>query len=103
MLKLIAQNDIPFSNSLIKAQNKLLKYRYLFKCQYKDIGELRKALDWIIPDYNNQRPHNSLNGLTPYEAFTGKTLEHLNFKNSIYLAKQNRLIENKKELCGICC
>ncbi len=101
--KLIAQKDIPFSNSLIEAQNKLLKYRYLFKCQYKDIGELRKALDWIIPDYNNQRPHNSLKGLTPYEAFTGKTFDHSDLQSKIKNAKQNRIIENKKDSCGICC
>ncbi len=100
--KLIAQKDIPFSNSLIEAQNKLLKYRYLFKCQYKDIGELRKALDWIIPDYNNQRPHHSLNGLTPYEVFTGKTIDHLNLQSNTKLAKQNRIIENTKERCVIC-
>lgn len=100
--KLIALKDIPFSNSLIEAQNKILKYRYLFKCQYQDIGALRNALDWIIPDYNDQRPHNSLKGLTPYEAFTGKTFDIEEHSDKMKQSKQNRLTENKKILCTIC-
>ncbi|MCF8380820.1 MAG: hypothetical protein K9H49_14705 [Bacteroidales bacterium] len=35
--KIIALKDIPFSNSLIEAQNKLLKYRYLFRQEYSNI------------------------------------------------------------------
>jgi putative transposase len=100
--KLIALKDIPFSNSLIEAQNKILKYRYLFKYQYQDIGALRNALDWIIPDYNDQRPHNSLKGLTPYEAFTGKTFDIEEHSDKMKQSKQNRLTENKKRLCEIC-
>ena len=44
--KLIALKNIPFSNSLIEAQNKLLKYRYLFRQEYSKIEELRKLLEW---------------------------------------------------------
>jgi len=55
--KLVALKDIPYSNSQIEAQNKLIKYRYLFKCQYQDIYALRKALEWIIQDYNHKRLH----------------------------------------------
>jgi putative transposase len=43
--KLIAQKDITFSNSVIEAQNKLIKYRYLFKQDFRDIHELRKGLE----------------------------------------------------------
>ncbi|MBI9067278.1 MAG: transposase [Salinivirgaceae bacterium] len=100
--KLIALKDIPFSNSLIEAQNKLLKYRYLFKCQYQDIGELRNVLNWIVPDYNNRRPHNSLKGLTPYEAFTGKTFDIGEQVQRMKQSRKNRITQNKKRLCEIC-
>lgn len=100
--KLIALKDIPFSNSLIEAQNKILKYRYLFKCQYQDIGALSNALHWIIPDYNDQKPHNFLKGLTPYEAFTRKTFDIEEYSDKMKQFKQNRLTENKKRLCAIC-
>ncbi len=49
--KLIAGKDIKFSNSIVEAQNKIIKYRYLFKHDFKDIHELRKLLDWIINNY----------------------------------------------------
>ena len=100
--KLVGLRDIPCSNSLIEAQNKLLKYRYLFKCQYQDIGALRRALDWIIPDYNNLRPHNSLKGLTPYESFTGKTFDTSEHRSKMERSRRNRLTKNKKRLCTIC-
>ncbi len=40
--KLVAQKDIPYSNSQIEVQNMLIKYRYLFKCQFQDIYALHK-------------------------------------------------------------
>ena len=94
--KLVALKDIPFSNSLIEAQNKLLKYRHLFKCQYQDIGALRNALNWIVPDYNDQRPHNSLKGLTPYEAYTGKTFDIEEHGDKMKQSRKNRLQKTRK-------
>ena len=49
--KLIAGKDIKFSNSIVEAQNKIIKYRYLFKHDFKDSHEIRNLLDWIIEDY----------------------------------------------------
>jgi putative transposase len=57
IIKLIALKDVPFSNSIVEAQNKLLKYYYLFKQQFYDINELRNKLKWIVDDYNYDRPH----------------------------------------------
>lgn len=102
IIKLIALKDVPFSNSVVEAQNKLLKYRYLFKNQVQDINELRSSLKWIVDDYNNNRPHISLNGLTPYEAYTGKTIDKMRFSAQIGQAKKDRLTQNRKELCIPC-
>jgi len=49
--KLIAGKDIKFSNSMVEAQNKIIKYFYLFKHDFNNIHELRNLLDRIIPDY----------------------------------------------------
>ena len=100
--KLIALRDIPFSNSLIEAQNKLLKYQYLFKNQVADINALRKTLEWVVKDYNDIRPHNALNGLTPLEAYTGKHPDVHSFRLKMKRAQQNRIMENTKSSCGIC-
>ena len=100
--KLIAQKDIRFSNSVIEAQNKLIKYRYLFKQDFRDIHELRKGLEWIVHDYNHNRPHISLQGLTPNEAATGEYVSRDKWHEQIIQAQINRLEENRKELCRIC-
>jgi putative transposase len=100
--KLIAQKDITFSNSIIEAQNKLIKYSYLFKQDFRDIHELRKGLEWIVIDYNHNRPHISLKGLTPCEAETGENVPKERWHKQILWARKFRLEENRRELCRIC-
>jgi len=100
--KLIAGKDIQFSNSMVEAQNKILKYRYLFKHEFNDIHQLIKLLDWIIEDYQYVRPHHSLRGLTPYEAISGYQVPKDKWTQDLQNAKQLRIRENTKESCGIC-
>ena len=100
--KLIAGKDIKFSNSIVEAQNKIMKYRYLFKHDFKDIHELRNLLDWIIEDYQYKRPHHSLKGLTPYEALNETPLPKEQWTQQIQAAKRIRLQQNVKEPCEIC-
>jgi len=47
-------------------------------------------------------PHNSLNGLTPHDAYTGKQIDITVQKEKIKQAKQLRVIENQKNICCIC-
>jgi putative transposase len=70
--KIIAQKDIIFSNSMIEAVNKLVKYRHLY---LHDFDALQKHLHSFILIYNNERPHCSINGLTPLEAYKGKSMD----------------------------
>lgn len=100
--KLIAGRDIRFSNSMVEAQNKLIKYQYLFKHPFKDIKELRSLLDWTIYDYNHIRPHHSLGGLIPFEALHGKKLHFEELKIQLQDARNTRIAENKAASCGIC-
>ena len=100
--KLIAGKDIHFSNSIVEAQNKLIKYHYLFKHPFQNLEELIELLDWIINDYNHRRPHHSLGGLTPAEALTGETPPQEERKQQINDARQARTSENKTKPCGIC-
>jgi putative transposase len=71
---LIALKDIPYSNSAIEAQNKLFKYEYLFRQEYENINGLRKVFGEDVKDYNYIRPHISLAGYTPFEAYSGMTV-----------------------------
>lgn len=95
----IAQRDIPFSNSLIEAQNKLFKYRYLFRQEYNNEYELRRVFENDVSDYNFQRPHESLKGLTPFEAYSGSISDWSEYKEQ---ARKMRIIENRKQICVFC-
>lgn len=100
--KLIAGKDIHFSNSMVEAQNKLIKYYYLFKHPFQNLDELIKLLDWIIKDYNHCRPHHSLGGLTPFEALSGISQSQEEWKMQLKDARQARLRVNNAKSCGIC-
>lgn len=86
ILKIIAQQDIIFSNSIVEAVNKIVKYRSLFLQDIPDIHALKTHLEMFIPVYNETRPHCSLKGLTPSEVLAGlrpDNPEHLKSVNLI--------------------
>jgi putative transposase len=95
---LIAQKDIDFSNSMIEAANKQLKYRFLYHHHISDYDALVKYVEQSVNDYNN-RPHHVLHGLTPNEVLQGQPPDPHNYTSLIQQSKANRLIENKKIKC----
>jgi putative transposase len=99
--KVIARQDVYFSNSIIEAHNKVLKYSYLYKDQIYNNMQLHKRVDFAIDDYNN-RPHYSLNGLTPYQAFTGVNINKEKRKQQTQYAKEQRLLINQGLICPDC-
>ncbi|MCB9187870.1 MAG: transposase [Flavobacteriales bacterium] len=102
--KLIALKDIDYSNSMIEATNKTIKYRYLFPVHPHNIDELREILNYGVKDFNETCPNGQLKGLTPYEAWMGKTVKSINQQRTILLkeAKKNRLAYNRVHTCELC-
>lgn len=94
----IAQADIPFSNSMIEAANKQLKYRFLYHQKITDISHLKGYLNKAILDFNH-RPHGVLNGLSPMEVLQGKTYDKETQNNLLSLSVQRRISENQKLKC----
>jgi transposase InsO family protein len=95
---LIAQRDIEFSNSMIEAVNKQLKYRFLYHHSIADHAALVKYLEQAVEDYNS-RPHDVLNGLTPLEVMEGKVFDKDAWQQQMLFARTNRIAENKKNKC----
>lgn len=100
--KLIAQKDIIFSNSLIEAVNKILKYGFLFQQNLTDFNSTIKYLEKSIPVYNDERPHSALSGQTPLEVFKGIGWNRNEYKQDFREAYYRRLKENKEARCRNC-
>ncbi|TEB40901.1 hypothetical protein D0809_28255, partial [Flavobacterium circumlabens] len=71
---LIAQKDIPFSNSKIEAFNKIIKHQFLLPRNLENRKQLTEFLSEDVYAYNNVRPQFSLQGNTPEESFSGKPI-----------------------------
>jgi len=98
--KLIAKVDVTFSNSLIEAVNKILKYQYLFRNPIPDLEHLEAAVREAIDDYN-RRPHAALNGLTPEQAYSGMVFDRQAYHERILEASRNRRLVNSRA-CSPC-
>jgi putative transposase len=95
---LVAQKDIVFSNSMIEAANKQIKYRFLYHQHIPDHEHLKQFVEQAVHDYNN-RPHHILNGLTPLEILQGRKIVKPARSLEIRLAQQQRLLKNKQQKC----
>jgi|SRR5690554_1068844 len=98
--KVIALKNISFSNSPVEAVNKIMK-RYLRHYKPDTFEKLSSCLEEIVRDYNEIRPHGSLNGLTPMESYTNN-LVNLDYKQEKINIKALRILENQKVNCSNC-
>lgn len=97
----IALVDVHYSNSLIEAHNKIIKYNYLYRMDIPHGEHLRKIFPSIVENFNN-RPHVSLAGLTPNEAEQNLSLNKEQLR--IYTAKaaREREMYNRINQCSHC-
>jgi Integrase core domain. len=98
--KLVARVDVSFSNSMIEAANKLLKYDYLFRSMLFHDEHLTDSVDKAISDYNG-RPHYARKGITPNQAFTGMSFDEDSYRARLTLARAERLRVNRLS-CNPC-
>lgn len=97
----IALVDVHYSNSLIEAHNKLIKYNYLYRMDIADGSQLEKVFPAIADNFNN-RPHISLHGLTPNEAEQNASLDRDQLLLYKKKAREERIHHNKTNRCGQC-
>ncbi|MDV6237869.1 DDE-type integrase/transposase/recombinase [Leptospira ellisii] len=99
--KLIAQVDIIFSNSMIEAVNKKMKYEFLFPKKPFSFQDVIQTLEAAVPQYN-ARPSGVLFGYSPYEVLNGAIPDPLRFSDQINTAASIRPKVNKEDACGLC-
>jgi putative transposase len=93
---LIAQKDITFSNSKIKAFNEITKHQFLLSLNLENRKQLINALPNDVSVYNNVRPQLSLQGNTPVETFSGNPITINAYKAHFHEQKTLRVAKNKK-------
>jgi hypothetical protein len=64
----MTESGDPKDNAVAERQNNTVKNELLKDIKFHSIGELRRALEKAIAFYNNERPHMSLNNMTPRQA-----------------------------------
>ncbi|MHA7943658.1 transposase [Formosa sp. 3Alg 14/1] len=84
----IAQRDVLFSNSMIEAFNKVLKYQFLYPKQINYRTKLEQILHNAIETYNLQRPQLNLNGNTPFEVFNKSSIDFRTYSDTFKAQKQ---------------
>lgn len=103
MKKLIAMKDILFSNSMVEAVNKQMKYSWLFRKHIPSIVELRKELSLFFEEHNTIKPLDALKGYTPDEVyFEEVSLNDTPFALEMTQAREQRVIFNKNNACKLC-
>lgn len=98
----IALKEVLFSNSMVEAANKILKYRYLLPRAAANTNALVKAVRWFVHDMNTVRPHGALEGLTPDEAYFGSASPIIHRSEQLTQARAMRLQMNTATECGKC-
>lgn len=99
---LIAQKDIPFSNSKIEAFNKIIKHQFLLPKNIENRKQLEAILKNDILTYNTIRPQLSLQGNTPAETFAGKPMVMNTYKKHFNEQRITRMIQNQQNRCKNC-
>jgi putative transposase len=102
IIHLIAQKDIPFSNSKIEAFNKIIKHQFLLPRNLENRKQLTIALSEDVLTYNKVRPQFSLQGNTPEETFYGKYIDISTYKTHFAEQKTQRIVVNQQNKCKTC-
>ena len=100
--KMVAYKDIFKSNSMVEATNKTLKYEYLFVRSINNLRHLGQILFHAIHDYTCVRPHGAIGGLTPAEAYLGKTVDIIKEKQLMKETVLTRIEWNQNHNCKGC-
>lgn len=72
---------------MVEATNKVIKNNYLGNLVFDSVDEIQGYIDDVLIDYNSERPHGQLTGLTPDEAFAGVKPDRFRFRDAIAEAR----------------
>jgi putative transposase len=92
--QLIANIDVRYSNSIVEAVFRQLKYAIDFQ-QIRSLKNLNYKIAWFVDQHNHNVPHSSLYGGTPFEVYFD-IFNKKGFKEEIN-EKRKMLLRDRKD------
>jgi hypothetical protein len=103
IVRVQAQIDVQFSNSMIEAFWRSTKHNCLFQQRLDSLAAIQRWVAFYVQQHNEVMPHSAYQGQTPNEMFfgTGNFLE-AELKQARETARQSRIDLNRKRTCAAC-
>ena len=100
---LLAQVEVTFSNSMIEAFWRSLKYSWLYLHSLDSFSALRRLIEFYVIAHSEVMPHSAFDGQTPNEMLFGSgdgVAKRL--PESRESAREKRMEANRAAGCGVC-
>ena len=92
----MTENGDPLENAIAERVNGILKTEWIYDMKFKTKIEVKEEVNRIITIYNNDRPHSSLDMLTPIQAHNHSGTLKKHWKN--YWQQQQQITNEEKSL-----
>lgn len=101
--RVLAQTDLPSSNSMIEAWWRSLKHNWLFLNTLDTVAHLRALVAFYVVQHNSHVPHAAFGGQTPDEMYfgTGASVPST-LTAGRETARQARMAANRSLQCAAC-
>jgi transposase InsO family protein len=99
----LAQVDVAYSNSMIEAFWRSLKYQWLYLNSLDSIERLRVLVAFFVEEHNTQMPHSAFSGQTPDEMYFGTAVDlPVQLAAARSKARAEHLAANRAMTCDQC-
>ena len=100
--RLVAQQDITFSNSMVEYINRVIKRQYIRERVFANAKIANDFMEWVVHDYNTIRPHGQLQGFTPLVVLQGQKPMREGFPEEAKAAQRGRFEADRRAGCRLC-
>jgi putative transposase len=101
--RILALVEVAFSNSIIEAWWRSLRYQWLYLHMLDSFNSVKRLIAFWVDQHNTVMPHSAFLGQTPDEIYFG-TGDHVpaELRAAHRAAQQRRLTENRAARCRLC-
>ena len=102
-LRILAQVDVSFSNSMIEAVWRSLRHQWLYLHSLDSFAAVERLVGFYVSEHNSTMPHSAFAGQTPDEIYFGHDADvEKNLVAARHQARNARMATNRRASCGVC-